>query len=277
MGTCCSGPAQPHYPPASLSAVELPSYDPSATPFLLSIPEAIESFHSSFPPCSQSSLQQQRDEFWHTRVEGDQAVWLLLRRVCECDDAATRDVMLDSAGLQRWSIEKMEGVYTYDAKGFKYEVPFYCLCTPRSLITPEEEAEAAAAAAVSPPSFPSASSHLTTPDEIKAEPSVSSSNTASPQTGSRVLATDSPSAEKPVRFKIRFSDGIGDLPLCLSLSTPLSLLKARVREEKGISAERQVYFLHGKRLAAESTLRDIGIRKEMVLQCFVRQDNSSNG
>ena len=61
MGCCSSAPATTPPPPAAigLSAVELGAYEPSS-PFLLSIPDAVAQFHSTFPPCSLSSLQQQR-------------------------------------------------------------------------------------------------------------------------------------------------------------------------------------------------------------------------
>ena len=261
MGCCSSTPATSPPPPVvGLSAVELNAYEPSS-PFLLTIPDAITQFHSTFPSCTLSSLQQQRDEYWDTRVEGDQAVWLILRRVCECEEGdGMRDVMLESAGLQHWSIDKPDGVFTYDVKGAKYDVPFYCLYQPRTLLTPEQEAAAAdTQLASSSPSDSQHSSHSTS------QPSPA---TTADTTGS-LPAADSDS--KAVKFKVRFSDGsFADLPLALSPSTPLAVIRALVRERVGLVEERQVFFLHGKRLVS-GTVAEIGLEKGMVLQCFVRQ------
>ena len=260
MGCCSSAPATTPPPPAAigLSAVELGAYEPSS-PFLLSIPDAVAQFHSTFPPCSLSSLQQQRDEYWDTRVEGDQAVWLILRRVCECDEGdAMRDVMLDSAGLQHWSIDKPDGVFTYDVKGARYDVPFFCLYQPHSLLTAEQEA-ASAHDSLAAASTPSDSQHSSQPTSSQPSPSDSSGGLAT---------VDS---DKAVKFKVRFSDGsFADLPLALSPSTPLALIRALVKERVGLVEERQVFFLHGKRLN-QGTVGEIGLEKGMVLQCFVRQ------
>ena len=260
MGCCSSSsattPPPPHNP--SVSAVELNAYEPSS-PFLLSIPDAVSQFQSTCPPCSLAHLQQQRDEYWDTRVEGDQAVWLILRRVCECDEGdAMRDVMLESAGLQQWSIDKPDGVFTYDVKGARYDVPFFCLYPPNTLLTAEQEAAAQAADAqtASTPSDSQRSSHSST----QLSPSDASVNSAG--------AAD---ADKAVKFKVRFSDGsFADLPLALSPSTPLAIIRALVKERVGLVEERQVFFLHGKRLVS-GTVADIGLEKGMVLQCFVKQ------
>ena len=258
---CCSSTAvtAPPPPDAGLSGVELNAYEPSS-PFLLSIPDAITQFHSAFPPCSPASLQQQRDEYWDTRVEGDQAVWLILRRVCECDEGdSMRDVMLESAGLQHWSIDKPDGVFTYDVKGCRYDVPFFCLYQPNTIITAEQEAAATLA-------VPSAN---TVDGQLNTTPSTSQrSIQPAPSDGSGGLSTDT---DKAVKFKVRFSDGsYADLPLALSPSTPLGVIRALVKERVGLLEDRQLYFLHGKRLVG-GTVADIGLEKGNVLQCFVKQ------
>ena len=258
MGCCSSTPSTTPPPPAAgQSVVELNAYEPSS-PFLLSIPDAVTQFHSTFPPCTFASLQQQRDEYWDTRVEGDQAVWLILRRVCECEEGdGMRDVMLESSGLQQWSIDKPDGVYTYDVKGARYDIPFFCLYQPHTLITAEQAAAAASATDTRLTSTPSDS-----------ERSVQSSTQPSPSDSSGGLSSDS---DKAVKFKVRFSDGsFADLPLALSPSTPLALIRALVKERVGLVEERQVFFLHGKRLLT-GTVSEIGLEKGMVLQCFVKQ------
>ena len=222
--------------------VELPSYDPSTPPlFPLSIPDALAHFHSTFPPCTLSSLLSQREEFWHTRVEGDPQMWLVLRAACEAGDEGTCQAMMEGAGLQRWSIEGMAGLFTYDGMGRKYEVPFYCIYTPQTLIT----------------------------EEGKGDPTPSPS--ASPALEVRGLGGgEGEEGGKTVTFRVRFSDGIGDLPLVLPVSTELRELRGMVREAKGIGEERQIYYLHGHRWV-EGTLMQMGLKREMVLQCFVKQ------
>ena len=279
MGCCTSAPTAP--PPtaaAGLPAIELGAYEPS-TPFLLSIPDAIDQYHSTFPPCTLASLQQQRDEYWHTRVEGDQAVWLVLRRVCECEEGdGMRDVMLESSGLQYWSIDKPDGVFTYDVKGVRYDVPFFCLYLPRTLITPQQEAANAASPQPTSASTPTASDLQPSP-HYTTQPSPSGTSTTTTttitvlnsSTSPTTLDNNSPNSSKALKFKIRFSDNsYSDLPLALSPTTPLALLRVLVRERVGLSEERQVYFLHGKRIV-DGAVGDIGLEKGMVLQCFVKQ------
>ena len=257
MGGCCSAPLTPH-PPAPLGLVDLPSYDPSSAPFTYSIPDAIRHFHSTFPPCSLSSLIAQRDEFWHTRVEGDPQMWLVLRAAAEADDDATREALMDSAGLQRWSIERLDALYTYDAKGVKYEVPLYAIYLPQTLLTAEQEASAAAAAAAQGKGGGAG-------EEGKEGEGGEGTPKESPAVGSRSLEGD-----RVVSFRVRFSDGMGDLPLSLPASTELKEVRLKVAEAKGIGEERQVYFLHGQRWT-EGTLGQMGLKKEQILQCFVRQ------
>ena len=262
MGCCASTAATappPH--PASLSVVELNAYEPSS-PFVLSIPDAITQFHSTFPPCTLASLQQQRDEYWDTRVEGDQAVWLILRRVCECGEGdGMRDVMLESSGLQQWSIDKPDGVFTYDVKGARYDVPFFCLYQPHTLITAEQEAA----------SKNSTNSHLASTPSDSHRSISHSANQPPPIDGSGAVSADT---DKAIKFKVRFSDGsFADLPLALSPSTPLAIIRALVKERVGLVEERQVFFLHGKRLVS-GTVAELGLEKGMVLQCFVKQQLS---
>jgi len=262
MGCCSSTPATTPPPQAAgPSVVELNAYEPSSA-FLLSIPDAVTQFHSTFPPCTLASLQQQREEYWDTRVEGDQAVWLILRRVCECEEGdGMRDVMLESAGLQHWSIDKPDGVFTYDVKGARYDVPFFCLYQPQTLITAEQEAAAANIADTQLASTPSDSQHSSHP-----------TSQPSPSDSSGGLSTDSDG--KAIKFKVRFSDGsFADLPLALSPSTPLAIVRALVKERVGLVEERQVYFLHGKRLLS-GTVGEVGLEKGMVLQCFVKGSTS---
>ena len=268
MGACCSSPPPPPTP-APIGLVDLPSYDPSSSPFTPSIPDAIRHYQSTHPPCSLSSLLSQRDEFWHTRVEGDPQMWLVLRAAADADDDATREALMDSAGLQRWSIERMDAVYTYDAKGVRYDVPLYCIYLPHTLLTAEQE-EAAAAAAASAAAGGGqgkgggGGGGGGVGEEGK-EVGVEGSPKESPAVGARSL-----DGERVVSFKVRFSDGMGDLPLSLPQSTELREVRRRVAEAKGIGEERQVYFLHGQRWV-EGTLGQMGLKKEQVLQCFVKQ------
>lgn len=83
-------------------------------------------------PMSREELDQKRSEFWDTQpyYGGDANIWLVLRAAVECDDLATAQTMLDSAGVK---IVDPNMTKCYDERGYCYELPNYVLADPKNL------------------------------------------------------------------------------------------------------------------------------------------------
>jgi hypothetical protein len=64
---------------------------------------ALERFHSTFPPITESELVVRRCEFWDTRLEGHLSCWQALRMAVELNDEQTSAVIMESAGLTSYA------------------------------------------------------------------------------------------------------------------------------------------------------------------------------
>jgi len=83
-------------------------------------------------PMSREELDRKRSEFWDTQpyYGGDANVWLVLRAAVECEDLATAQTMLESAGVK---IVDPNMTKCYDERGYCYELPNYVLADPKNL------------------------------------------------------------------------------------------------------------------------------------------------
>eukprot|EP01025_Chloroclados_australasicus_P004914 TRINITY_DN11344_c0_g1_i1.p3 TRINITY_DN11344_c0_g1~~TRINITY_DN11344_c0_g1_i1.p3 ORF type:complete len:120 (+),score=11.80 TRINITY_DN11344_c0_g1_i1:223-582(+) len=81
---------------------------------------------------TRSELERQREEFWETQPSygGAPEVWATLRSVVEADDLSTAAVYLDAAEIK---IAKRDMTAFYDARGFLYEIPKYCVSYPSNM------------------------------------------------------------------------------------------------------------------------------------------------
>lgn len=83
-------------------------------------------------------LQKVRDDFWTSRIEGDNEVWELLHAICNDQTLSDEDIMemLRAGGV----IPYKDCInVVYDSKGAIYEIPNYCINVPLQYNIPEIE------------------------------------------------------------------------------------------------------------------------------------------
>ena len=78
---------------------------------------------------SKNDLLKKRNEFWETRVEGNKEIWLFLRRICEEPEFEQEDVSEYLNAMDLVPYENCINI-TYDAFGYLYEIPNYCIHWP---------------------------------------------------------------------------------------------------------------------------------------------------
>ncbi|KAI9677327.1 MAG: hypothetical protein M1829_002670 [Trizodia sp. TS-e1964] len=84
-----------------------------------------------------SDLSRERDEFFDTRVSGQQEIWRTIRMAIECmegGDIPMAQTILDAAGCTVPTGDLVNGVY--DERGNYYQLPEYCLSDPTNLAPP---------------------------------------------------------------------------------------------------------------------------------------------
>ena len=94
----------------------------------------IKAYISNIP---ESELIKRRNEFWQTRIEGNSDTWNFLREICENKETDDSDI---KAFLEANDIIPYKDCInvTYDAKGFLYEIPNYCIQDPYLYDLPNE-------------------------------------------------------------------------------------------------------------------------------------------
>lgn len=182
-------------------------------------------------------------------MQGRQEMWQALRVAVEAGDESTSAAILESAGLQPFDLDAADRFFTYDQKGFKYDVPLYCLYTPANLMRdpPPAAAVSAASAAKSQaplqvqvaPSSARSQQHSAANDESKsAEPALQ---------GAAAGGVVGGGTGKSLHFTIRFSNGLPDYPLdarsSTSMSALLSLICARHPALQPVSSSLRLYYL----------------------------------
>jgi hypothetical protein len=214
-----------------------------------------------YPPITAAALQKRREEFWDTRVQGRAEMWAALRVACEASaEEATMAAILESAQLQPLDIEREGEAFTYDQRGFKYEVPLDCIYTPGSLIKGSSSPRAQLVLQVQPaPAQGSSSARYSTEEAKSAEAAAVAQPAAVAASG------------KSLKFKVRFSNGLPDLTLDQRTGCTIGQLKSVIAEKyPALTPDRtRIYYL-GKFMSSHSwNLGEIGMKKEMVLQCFI--------
>ena len=83
-------------------------------------------------------LQKVRDDFWTSRIEGDNEIWELLHAICNDQTLSDEDIMemLRAGGIVPYK-DCINVVY--DSKGAIYEIPNYCINDPSQYNIPEIE------------------------------------------------------------------------------------------------------------------------------------------
>lgn len=225
---------------------------------------AVVGWDKEFPAITPSQLQSKRNEFWDTRVQGRAEVWRTLRVAVESGEEGTSDAILESAELTPFDIENPEVCFCYDSKGFKYDIPLYCMYTPANLL---QEPSAAAIAA--------AKAQQQAPLQVQVAPTSARQQTPAGE-GEEVKSAEaagdaSAPGGKTIKFKIRFSNGLADLSIDQKSSCTIGALKTLIATKyPDLAPERvRIYYLGKHMVSNQWNLGEIGMKKEMVLQCFI--------
>ena len=143
---------------------------------------------------------------------------------------------MESAGLTTWAIENVDGLITYDVTGKKYDVPFWVLFNPASLVSDDafESAHQYAAVAAS----------------------------------SSVMA---PSNAPPMALRVRFASG-ADLEIRVPSDTNVLAVKRAVAAARGDEAPvtRQRALFSGRLLQDDELLGAAGIAENSIIQITIR-------
>ena len=94
------------------------------------IGHGVKKMNAYISPVTMDELKKIRENFWTSRVEGNQSVWEILRLICSDNSLSKEDIK---------SIMKSSGITTYkgcinvcfDKKGALYEIPNYCINDPK--------------------------------------------------------------------------------------------------------------------------------------------------
>lgn len=274
----------------------VPSLHPTASSSTASFATSVVGWDKEFPSLTPAQLQSKRAEFWDTRVQGRAECWQTLRVAVDALDADggldTALVILESAEMTPFDVDQPGVCFSYDSKGFKYDIPLvrageeqdrtrtqasarhtpphffplpnavlvicfsapqYCLYTPSNLLR-------------DPPPKPVNSSQ---PLQVQPAPQKDTANPSSDvsSVGSVSVAVGG----KPLKFKVRFSNGLPDLTVDQSTNSTIGQLKTVIAAtHSSLTPDRtRIYYL-GKLMSNDRwSLSDIGMRKEMVLQCFI--------
>src|SRR5262245_14462449 len=93
----------------------------------------VAGWDKEFPALTMAELQTKRAEFWDTRIGGRAECWQALRTAIESGDESTQAAILESAEMTPFDIERAEWCFSYDTKGYKYEVPLFTMYVPSNL------------------------------------------------------------------------------------------------------------------------------------------------
>ena len=80
-------------------------------------------------PINLAELKKVRENFWSSRIEGDEKIWNILKNICNDESLKENDIQ---------EILKVSGIIpyrnciniVYDSKGALYEIPNYCINQP---------------------------------------------------------------------------------------------------------------------------------------------------
>lgn len=195
----------------------------------------------TFPPYTREALQQKRERFWATRLEGRKEMWQALKMASEMEDADTARQIRESSGLTHFSRNSVSSVYCFDELGNRYEIPMYVIHDPENLLPPG-----------------------TDPKEVDlCEKAPRASESSNEQEG------------ELVDFRVRFSDNTKDVKLRAENTLTVLELKEVIMEERGFAIEAQRIFFSGRQLQSQWTLEQVGLHPGSVLQAFVKEGGAA--
>ncbi|KAI4880152.1 hypothetical protein NFI96_031173, partial [Prochilodus magdalenae] len=184
-------------------------------------------------PMTGGQLRCKRDEFWDTApaFEGRKEIWDALKAAAHAFESEEHE--LAQAILDGASITLPHGVLSecYDELGNRYQLPVYCLSEPVNIM--EEQASDG-------PVPPKPQDHSETLSETGQE----------------------------VQLHLRLSTG-RDVHLDVRSNDSVSHMKHRLQAEEGLATAAQRWFFSGRMLADKSTLEELCIPTDYVVQMIL--------
>jgi len=97
----------------------------------------------NFQSVTPRELKKLREAFWDRITQRNMEIWTGLRLAVEAEDAPTRVAILESIECTDFmpNPDDPTACYVWDSRGARYDIPYYTMYSPRSLVT-EEEIEA---------------------------------------------------------------------------------------------------------------------------------------
>ncbi|CAK3953883.1 ubiquitin-binding domain-containing [Lecanosticta acicola] len=228
------------------------------------------------PPWTRSHLEQQREIFFETRVQGNEEVWGAIRLIAESlrrGDLQEAQGIIDAARLTIPSGKIAKGRSTktrgadghrirggiFDESGRKYEVPDWVLTDPADIIEDGGGVGDAGEKEIGE-------------DEEEED---GTSDTASSRPGSRMQSAKKPQKGKgkmedlgdQITLRVRLSDQGTDTLLSVGTKQPVRAVLDQLREKAGATKVKLVYM--GRQLEVEKTLEGQGWTEGRTVQAFV--------
>ena len=210
-----------------------------------------------------AQLEAKRSEFWDTRVQGRAECWQAIRVAVEASesegDMSTTQAILESAEMTPFEVERVDTCFSYDSKGFKYEIPLYCVFKPSNLLP---TAVSSSVGNNKPASNSPAQPLVVAPAPVKTAPALVEND----QKAQEIVTTG-----KPLSFKVRFSNGLPDLAVDQKTSCTIGQLKQLIQQKHpALGPERVRMYYLGKHMSQDRwNLGEIGMKSSMILQAFV--------
>lgn len=174
---------------------------------------------------SRAQLEQERKEFFETRVTGRDEVWAALSAAISfirADDFATAQSMIDAVGVTVPTGDLCEGCY--DEQGVLYRLPQCIVSDPENMVEDDSDSDFPEDDGLDPMSEDKLSMDEASGDELITE-----------ATSRRRDDKGKASERDLIKVQVRLSDRVGpDLVLSVGKNQSVSYIARRVREEAAV-------------------------------------------
>lgn len=89
--------------------------------------EGIKKTHAWFTDLSETEIKNKIEEFWHTRIDGNQETWEILYKICKEPDTKKCKSMLKASNL---NLSDGTLSQVYDLRGHRYDLPLFVINPP---------------------------------------------------------------------------------------------------------------------------------------------------
>jgi len=279
MGCTASAAAVPHQNnnnnrPSNSNSNRSASWSQQPVPSLASLPLVPAKPYRHGAHITMGELNNQRNEFWATRTEGNAQMWQSIRSAAEAMlvyDIGLANAILEASGLitPNGSLE-----VCYDERGAQYKVPQYCYANPLELST--EPVPAAANNTSSNVGGPAV--EIMSTESVRSNKS-NNNPTGLHDSGATTNSAGSSANNGPVaKLRVRINPGDHNLNIVVDLGGTVQTLKqvlVREVEEKipsirSMSIQRQRIIFMGKELTNSLKIKDCKFDDSKVVQVFLR-------